>query len=156
MLETPSQLATRFESGQIERAEFQALMALHARELIAEIEDDHQNPLGAWVEARLAKSAVRRLLRKHRPSLIREILIALADSAPSTLAKYLWNASHPDVPLHCFFRIRKRPVFRLVSILEQGKAVQVTMEFPASKSRIQVTLSRDRDWRLSAPPFSIG
>ncbi len=37
MLETTRQLAARFERCEIDRTEFQSLMAIHARELIAEI-----------------------------------------------------------------------------------------------------------------------
>jgi len=47
MLETPRQLAARFERGEIDRTEFQSLMAIHARDLIAEIEEDHRNPFAA-------------------------------------------------------------------------------------------------------------
>ena len=36
MLPTPQELFARFERGEIERDELQALMAIHARELIAE------------------------------------------------------------------------------------------------------------------------
>lgn len=42
MLETPRQLTARFERGEIDRTEFQLLMAIHARELITEIEEDHK------------------------------------------------------------------------------------------------------------------
>lgn len=154
MLETPRQIANRFERGEIERHEFQALMALHARELIQEIEEEHQNPLAAWVESRLAKSSVRKLLKKHSPFQIREILTALAEAPGFPLAKYLWNASHPDVPLHCFFRIRKTPVFQILSIIPQGNAIDLHLEIHALRNRQRVTLTRDASWRLSAPSFS--
>jgi hypothetical protein len=54
-METSRQLTARFERGEIDRTKFQSLMAIHARELIAEIEEDHLNPLAAWVESRLAE-----------------------------------------------------------------------------------------------------
>ena len=154
MLETPRQLANRFEKGEIERHEFQALMALHARELIREIDEEHQNPLGAWMEARLAKAAVKKLLKKHTPFQIREILSALAEAPGFPLAKYLWNASHPDVPLHCFFRIRKTPVFQILSITTAGNQVELQLEIHSVRNRQRITLTRNEAWQLCAPSFS--
>lgn len=136
--------------------EFQALMSLHQRELIREIDDDHLNPLAAWLEQRLAKSAVGKLLKKHSPARIREVLTALSDSPGFPLASLLWNASHPDVPLHCFFRIRKHPVFRIISIREESNTVEVHMEIMEPSNRRRITLTRDSQWRLSAPSFSKG
>ncbi len=154
MLETPRQLAARFERGDIERHEFQALMALHARELIKEIEEEHQNPLAAWMDSRLAKSSVKKLLKRHSAFQIREILSALAEAPGFPLAKYLWNASHPDVPLHCFFRIRKTPVFQILSIIAEGNTIELHLEIHAIRNRQRVILTRDSDWRLWAPSFS--
>jgi hypothetical protein len=154
MLETPRQLAARFERGEIERHEFQALMALHARELIQEIEEEHHNPLAAWLESRLARASVKKLLKKHSASQIREILSALAEAPGFPLAKYLWNASHPDVPLHCFFRIRKSPVFQILSITTEGNTVELHLEIHATRNRQRITLTRDANWQLSAPSFS--
>ena len=154
MLPTPRQLAARFERGEIDRTEFQSLMAIHARELIAEIEEDHQNPLAAWIETRLAKSAVKRLLRDHSSHRIREILTALSEAPGFPLAKYLWNAPHPDVPLHCFFRIRREPVFRILSIREEAGFTEINVEILRARNRSRIMLRRDADWRLRAPAFS--
>ena len=152
--ETPRQLATRFERGEIDRDEFQSMMAVHQRELIDEIEEEHQNPLAAWVEARLAKSSVKKLLRKHTQFQIREVLVALSEAPGFPLAKYLWNAAHPDVPLHCFFRIRKEPVFQILSMKAIGDTVEVHLEIHRNKNRQRITLVRDHLWHLSAPSFS--
>ena len=54
MIPTPRQLFAQFERGEIEREELQAMMAVHARELIAEMEEDYQNPASAWIESLLA------------------------------------------------------------------------------------------------------
>lgn len=156
MLETPRQLAARFERGEIDRTEFQSHMAIHARELIAEIVEDHQNPLAAWIEARLAKSAVNRLLQKHTAFRIREILTALSDAPDFPLAKYLWNAPHPDVPLHCFFRMRRKPLFQILSIREDADTTEIHVEIFRTRNRSRITLSRDPDWQLRAPSFSKG
>jgi len=153
-METPRQLVTRFERGEIDRTEFQALMAEHAREIIEEIEQDHRNPVAAWMETRLAVSAVKKLLRKQSTYRILEILIALSEAPGFPLAKYLWNANHPDVPLHCFFRIRREPVFRILSVTTKGDTVEIEMELFAKKNRKRVTLKRNGRWRLEAPSFS--
>jgi hypothetical protein len=154
MLETPRQLAARFERGEIDRTEFQSLMAIHARELIAEIEKDHQNPLAAWIESRLARAAVKRLMKKHSEFRIREILTALSESQGFPLAKYLWNAPHPDVPLHCFFRIRREPIFQILSIREEADSTEIHLEIFSFRNRTRIILKRDSDWQLRAPSFS--
>ncbi|MCU0781057.1 MAG: hypothetical protein MUF04_08150 [Akkermansiaceae bacterium] len=152
-MDSPSQLVRRFERGEIERHEFQALMAVHARGLIAEIEEARLNPLAAWLETARAKAEVRRLLRKHRPSLVREILMAVADHPEwPLLSGLLWNAGHPDVPLFCFFRIRRIPVFRLIEIEEDGDRVRILIEAVAAGNRQRLTLRRDGNWRLRHAP----
>lgn len=148
MLETPRQLAAKFERGEIDRMEFQALMAIHQRELIKEIDEDHQNPLEAWLEARLAKSSVKKLLKQHTAFQIREVLIALSETDDFPLAKYIWNAAHPDIPLHCFFRIRREPVFQILSIRSEGNAVEVHLEIHTARNRQKIMLTRDTQWRL--------
>ena len=133
--------------------EFQSLMAAHQRELIREIEEDHQNPLAAWLESRLAKASVKKLLRKHTAFRIREVLVALSESDGFPLAKYIWNAAHPDVPLHCFFRIRREPVFQILSMHSEGNTIEVHMEIHRARNRQKVILTRDAHWKLSARSF---
>jgi hypothetical protein len=157
MIPTPSQLAARFERGEIERNEFQALMAEHARELIAEIEEDYQNPAAAWIESLLARRAAGRLIRRHGSRLLREVLAALADIPDFPPARYLWNAAHPDVPLHCFLRIRRVPVFRILHFHHGQHSIEITIEHgEAGKgrgTRRMFTLKRDDRWRLRAEPL---
>ena len=156
MLETPGQLANRFERGEIDRMEFQTLMAIHARELITEIEEDYQNPLAAWIETQLAKRSIRKLLKKHTAHQIREALTALSEAPGFPLAKYLWNAPHPDVPLHCFFRIRKSPTFQILSMNTIGDTVELHVEIYRLRNRERITLVRNENWKLGAPSFSKG
>ena len=156
MLQTPRQLAARFERGEIDRTEFQSQMAIHARELITEIEEDYQNPLAAWIESRLARAAVKRLLRKHSEFRIREILTALSEATDFPLAKHIWNAPHPDVPLHCFFRIRRKPILQILSIREEEEIVEIDVEIFHARNRARIVLKRDVDWQLRAPSFSGG
>lgn len=156
MIPTPRQLCAQFERGELERDEFQALMAVHARELIAEMEEDRMNPAAAWIERLLSGRAAARLVRRHGSRLLREVLVALSEVPDFPPARYLWNAGHPDVPLHCFLRIRREPVFRIVSIELKGREIVVATEHGAApRGRSTFTrfiLRRGDDWALRADP----
>lgn len=150
-LPSPAELFARFEAGEIDRAELHVLMAGHARNLIAEMEEDYQNPLGAWWEGVLARKAMGRLTARHGAKLVREVLGALAE-ADFPAAGWLWNADHPDVPLHCFLRMKRRPVFRLLSLQTQGSDVLAKVETSIDQgdavARRSFLLVRDGKWRL--------
>jgi hypothetical protein len=154
MLPTPSQIFASYERGEIERDEMHALMALHARELIAEMEEDYQNPAAAWIESLLARRAAGRLVRRHGARLMREVLTALSEVPEFPPAKYLWNAAHAEVPLHCFLRIRREPVFRILLLDSKGGEIRVLTEHGRSKkgqaTRQEFLLKRDDRWKLKA------
>ncbi|NJR43908.1 MAG: hypothetical protein HC767_15850 [Akkermansiaceae bacterium] len=136
MIPTPTQIFASFERGEIEREEMHALMALHARELIHEMEEDYQNPAAALIETLLARRAIGKLVRQHGGRIVREVLVALSAAPDFPPARHLWNASHPDVPLHCFLRIRREPVFRMISIEHKNGDIQVVTEHgPAAKGK---------------------
>lgn len=152
MIPTPSEIFSRYENGEIDRDELHALMALNARELIAEMEEDHLNPAAALIEGLLTRRAAARLVRKHGGRLIREILHALSEVRDFPPARRLWNALHPDVPLHCFIRVRREPVFGLIAIERSGSDFVVETKFgPAGKKNgtyRTFTLRRGLDWKL--------
>ena len=154
MIPTPSQIFASFERGEIERDEMHVLMALHARELIREMEDDYQNPAAAWIEGLLARRAAGRLQRRHGARLLREVLGALAEVPDFPAVRHLWNAAHPDVPLHCFLRMRREPVFRILSIDSKPGEITVIIEHgEAAKgkgTRRTFILKRDAHWKLRA------
>ncbi len=153
-LQSPREILDSFERGELEREEMHALMALHARELIREMEEDYQNPAAALIESLLARRAAGKLTRQHSKRLLREVLVALADVKDFPPARILWNASHPDVPLHCFLRIRREPVFRIVSIEARGGEFVVLLEHGlAAKRKAErktFVLKRDERWKLRA------
>lgn len=157
MIPTPKQLFAQFERGEIEREELQALMAVHARELIGEMEEDYQNPAAAWIERLMARRAAGRLVRRHGSRLLREVLMALAEVEGFPPARHLWNASHPDLPLHCFLRMRREPVFRIARIEHRSEEIEVTTEHgDAGRGRATRTmflLKRDDHWHLKAVPL---
>lgn len=153
MLPTPSQIIASFERGEIERDELHALMALHARELIREMEEDYQNPAAAWIESLLARRASSGLVRRHGARVLREVLVALADVPDFPPARFLWNAGHSDVPLHCFFRMRREPVFRVLSLEMRSGEIRVMVEYgdtAKTKNRKTLLLERDDQWKLRA------
>lgn len=155
MLPTPSQIIASFERGEIERDELHALMALHARELIREMEEDYQNPAAAWIESLLARRATGTLVRRHGARVVREVLVALADVPEFPPARHLWNAGHADVPLHCFFRMRRDPVFRILSLDMKSGEIRVMVEYgdaTKKKQRKTLLLNRDEEWKLRATP----
>jgi len=152
MIPTPSEIFAQYERGEIEREEMHALMALNARELIAEMEEDRLNPAAALMEYLLCRRAAARLVRKHGGRLLREILHALSLERDFPPSRLLWNASHPDVPLHCFLRMRREPVFRVDSIAAKDGDVVVEVGYgSAEKGRTTkrtFTLRRGADWKL--------
>ncbi len=152
MLPTPNEIFARYERGEIERDEMQALMALNARELIAEMEEDHQNPAAALMEYLLARRAVSKLVRKHGGRVLREVFHALSEVPDFPPARLLWNALHPDVPLHCFVRIRRAPVFRVVSLERRGETVLLEVQHGSAEkgkaTERKFTLRRGPDWKL--------
>jgi hypothetical protein len=153
MIPTPHQIFVKFERGEIDRDEVHSLMALHARELIGEMEEDHRNPVVAMIETLMARRAASRLVRRHGGRLVREILIALAEVPDFPPVRGLWNAAHPDVPLYCFFRIRREPVFRILSVETEGRATVVVVEHGSAAKgaaeRRRFVLHRDAGWRLT-------
>lgn len=126
---TPPQLFRQYERGEISRDELHASLALHARSLIAEMVEAEKNPKTSYLERLRNFAAARRLAKKHGPARIREILGALGDIEGFPPAQILWNASHTDVPLHCFFRTKIEPVFRITRLEVRAMSVSIEVEY---------------------------
>ncbi|WP_035615434.1 hypothetical protein [Haloferula sp. BvORR071] len=132
MLRTPPQLFADYETGLMTREQLHSAMAFHARNLIEEVVEARENPLAAWWEGLLARKTASRLIARHGERRIRSIFSALADVPDFLPAQWLWNAHHPDVPLFCFLRLRKEPIFRLSNVVNDAGIVTVTVEYGAS------------------------
>ncbi len=149
---TPQQLFRWLESGRISREAFRLGMTVHAKELIQEMEQAHANPLVAKFNELMNRREAWRWARKHGEALIREILCALMDEERFIPARWLWNAAHPHIPLHCFFRTRGTPLLRFIELGVQPQAVNVTIEHGGTETlpptREQFRLRRDRQARL--------
>jgi hypothetical protein len=135
LLPTPAQLFREFERGRISRAQLHALMSEHAAELIAEMLEARRNPLAAWFDEQLSRQAAARLIRRHGEAVLREVLATLGELPHFPPARLLWNAAHPDVPLHCFLRTRREPVFRIVGFEAQAGVVNLRIEYGPAKRR---------------------
>ncbi|MCG8598954.1 MAG: hypothetical protein MI807_02325 [Verrucomicrobiales bacterium] len=151
-LPTPPQLFRHFESGEISREELQATMAIHARGLIEEMEDDAKDPKTSYLERLRNFAAARRLAKKHGSKIVREVFSALSHIEGFPPAQLLWNAGHTDVPLHCFIRSRKEPVFRVTKFEVKPMRVEIDVEYGANKksntTRESIVLQRNAMLKL--------
>ncbi len=149
---TPPELFRQFERGDMSREELQAAMAIHARGLIDEMLEARKNPVTAYWERLRNRSAAKKWVRKLGKIRLREILMTLGTIESFPPAQILWNAGHVDVPLHCFFRTRHEPVFRIKQIEAESMKVTVQVEYGrSSKERIkreEIVLRRDCKLRL--------
>lgn len=149
---SPRQLIHLLDSGRISREEFRSRMKECAEEIITEMEEDHLNPVAALLEQVLSRRAAGKLLRHHEEPLIREVLQALSEVEDFSPARWLWNAAHPHIPLNAFFRSKREPVFRVVTMEAMPQVVTVTVEYgtadQAGLVREELRLRRDRRGRL--------
>lgn len=154
LLLPPHRLVALFERGGITRAQLQAAMNVHQQRLLMEIAEARKSPVLSFLDEKLSRYTASRLERRHGEKIIRMVLRALADIDDFPPADLLWNAEHPDVPLHCFFRLRREPVFRLISLTVDPLGVKVVIEHGrAAKrhtTRQEIQLLRDRFGKLSA------
>ncbi len=148
---TPPELFRQFDRGEISREELQATIALHARGLIAEMEEVRKNPMSAYMERLRNRAVVRRFAKKHGTALLREVLVELGKIADFPPAQILWNAGHLDMPLHCFFRTRHEPVFRITKMNVSSMKIRVEIEYGAHKSKktTRETILLQRDCRMN-------
>ncbi|WP_133794061.1 hypothetical protein [Prosthecobacter fusiformis] len=145
---SPRQLFHLLDTGSITPEQFRESMAFHAREVIEEMEEDHLNPAAAFVEQMLCRRAAAKLLKHHEETLVREVLLALSELSDFPPGRWLWNAGHPHIPLHTFFRIKREPVFRMVSLDAAPQVVTVVVEYGAAgytqPKKEEFRLRRDR------------
>ncbi len=151
LIPTPPELFRQYERGEISREELQATMALHARGLIQELETERKNPKTSYLERLRNFAAARKLVRKCGKARLREILGAMGRIEGFPPAQILWNAGHTDVPLHCFFRSRIEPVFRITRMKVEAMKVEVEVEYGPNdkKATVRETIVLRRDARLT-------
>ena len=140
------------DNGQMTRDEFREAMKLHALEIIDEMEEDHLNPVAALLEQVTSRRAAARLLKKNSESLVREVLMTLSEIDNFPPARWLWNAAHPHIPLHAFFRSKRVPIFQVLSLDAMPQLIVLTVEYGIAGSdriyREEFRLRRDRRAQL--------
>jgi hypothetical protein len=134
---TPPQLFEAYAAGEITREQLHAALAWHAGRLIEEIQQTHDDPELGWWERVLSRRAALRLTRRHGVTRVRRVLAALAEIPGFAPAGYLWNALHPDVPVHVFFRMRLRPRFRLCAIEPRRGGLEVEIEYDSEEDDLR-------------------
>jgi hypothetical protein len=134
----PQKLTRLWEDGQLTRQEYQEAMAIHAKLIIAEMVEARDNPVVAYLEHLLNQHAAAKLRKRYGEAILREAMLALAEVPDFSPAIYLWNAGHWHVPLHCFIRSRKEPVFRIKDLRVVGPKVILRIEHGSNEAR-QVT-----------------
>ncbi|MCB1233697.1 MAG: hypothetical protein KDM91_01340 [Verrucomicrobiae bacterium] len=151
-LPTPPELFRLFERKQISREQLQTAMALHARALIEEMVEARRNPVAALLETVRNRAAAAVLARRHGSARVREVFAALGAVEDFPPAQILWNASHPEVPLHCFIRTGRHPLFRVQKLAIKPLLADIAVEYTVSAEsplyRERLRLRRDRLGRL--------
>jgi hypothetical protein len=149
---TPRQLFRAYDNGQITREEFRDAMRGHAVQLIEEMEEVHQNPIAAWMEMLKNRRIAWRLARMNGEVLVREIFVALSELPDFPLANWLWNADRPLIPLYCFLRTRRDPLFRVLKIETAPFVIVAHIEYgnatSAKPQRERFSFDRDKFGRL--------
>jgi len=113
-------------------------MSVHARELIEEIEEDKRNPVLAYLETLKSRALAMKLTIQHGEKLLREVMFALSMVEDFSPARFLWNAAHTHVPLHCFFRVGREPVFRVIRLNATAQSVLLEVEHGSKERALSV------------------
>ncbi len=152
----PNRLFREFESGRMPRAEFQRAMAVHARELIAEMEEERRNPVAAFVEHIRNRRAATRLAKAHGEAAVREVFATLAELRDFPPASLLWNASHRHVPLYCFLRMTVEPLFRVLHLRrdERDTHIEIEHRFFGSQQSTRELITLRRGWHGNLYPVA--
>jgi hypothetical protein len=148
---TPNQLFRQFDLGQISREQLREGMELHAKLILAEVEENRVNPVVAFMDQVQCKRLAAKLSRQHTEETVREALAALAEIPDFPPATLVWNADHELVPLECFFRIRRTPIFHVVGMKVEPQQVVMQIDHGTKEAlhKEEVTLRRNRQGKLS-------
>ena len=99
----------------------------------------------SWLESLINKRHASRLIGSHGEPIVREVMLALSELPNFPSAKFLWNADHPEMPLHCFLRTRRDPLFRLVKISSAPFTLEAIVEHGTKRELIKEMFSLERD-----------
>ena len=149
---TPAQLFRQFEQGRITHEHFRTAMTLHQRLLLEDIEDASRDPGLTWFDEVLNRRAARHLEKTYGEETVRETLVALSEMPDFPPAVQIWNAEHRLVPLYCFLRMKRAPVFRVITMEVLPQMIGIVVEYGRAKksecTREEITLRRNRQGQL--------
>jgi hypothetical protein len=117
------------------------------------MEETRLNPVAAFFDHVRNRRAAAKLVGKHGEEGVREVLAALGEVPDFPPARLLWNAQHPHMPLYCFIRTMREPVFRVASLTLMGQAAFITVEHGAAGKgqaiREELSFRRNRKGQLT-------
>lgn len=149
---TPAQLFDAYEAGRMTRKQLHAALQMQQKVLLQEVTDYRKNPVLAFLDETLNRRVALRWKKQFNEAAVREVLAALGEMHDFPPAVYVWNANHQELPLHCFFRSRREPIFRIIKMDILPRLVEITVEYGKSKKRDsireQLTLRRDGNEKL--------
>ncbi|MEM9478636.1 MAG: hypothetical protein AAGA58_03130 [Verrucomicrobiota bacterium] len=128
---------------------------MHQEDLVDDMVDAKLNPIVAFLDHQLCRNHAARLARRHGENFIRRVLFALSEIPNFPPAQLTWNAMHTDVPLYCFFRIKREPVFRILDLRNSKDGVVVKVEHGSTKKaaaireQIRLKENSDSDWEVT-------
>jgi hypothetical protein len=73
---------------------------------------------------------------RHGEAKVREALSALASVEDFVMARFLWNAEHLHIPLHCFLRNRREPLLKIVKLECSAQWLAVEVEYGKSATAL--------------------
>lgn len=142
----------RFEAGELTREELHEAMAEHGKILIAEMDYEAQHRQESWIERWRCRNHASRLANRHGESRLRDVLVALSQMPHFPPCLLLWNAAHTHVPLYCFFRLKRPPLFLIRMMRCRDARIELEIEYSGDDSgnaktiREQLLLERGRKW----------
>lgn len=145
----PRDLIRQWENGEIERETLHLLMAEHQAAIIQEAEEERLNPIAAYLDRMMNKRMAKKLINLHGEANLRELISALSEMPNFLPAAFLWNINHWDLPLHCFIRNKREPVFRIKEVfVKSSRAMMLIEHGSVKKGKTQrEKIHFERHWR---------
>lgn len=145
----PRDLIRQWENGEIERETLHLLMAQHRAAIIEEAEEERLNPIASYVDRVMNKRMAKKLINLHGEANLRELIFALSEMPDFLPAAFLWNINHWDLPLHCFIRNKREPVFRIKEVFVRSSRAMMLIEHGSAKKgeTQREKIHFERHWR---------
>lgn len=125
----------QWEKGEITRDQLHVLMTQHQEAILAEAEEERENPFASYIDRMVNKRMAKKLIDRHGEANLRELCLALSELEDFLPAAFLWNVNHWDLPLHCFFRNKREPVFRVRDVFVKHHRAMMLIEHGSANKR---------------------